>query len=137
MDFGDEERYLLVYALAKSIEDADKRLRVYLEAQGWKAIPFPVDWTKAQILVNKLYSVTHMAHLIAAKYESPGQIDLSQIKHSISRKMSQNMKWHRQFKQLMTQIDRYERSPSQELLVEIMDKCAALHLLPEYKSNGA
>jgi hypothetical protein len=137
VDFGEEERYLLVYVLAESLETASEQLRTFLDAQGWKAVPFPIDWTKGQVLVTKLYSITDMANLIAAKFENPDQIDFGQIKSEIGRKIGQNLKWNRRFEQLMKDIGQYQRRPNQRLFVRIMDQCAALHVLPQHRSNGA
>jgi len=137
VDFGHDERCLLVYAVAESPGVAHEKLTILLNAQGWEPVPFPIDWTKAQVLVSELYSAIRIQHLITAEFVDASEIDFGQIKNQISRKIDQNLKWNRRFEQLMKEIDQYQRRPNQDLFVRIMDQCAALHVLPEYKSNGA
>jgi len=137
VDFGYDERYLLVYAVAESPEAAHEKLTTLLNAQGWEPVPFPIDWTKAQALVSALYPALHAQHLTTAEFVDASEIDFGNIKNEINRKIAQNLKWNRKFEQLMEKIDQYQRRPNRDLFVRIMDQCAELHVLPEYKSSGA
>jgi len=137
VDFGCDERYLLVYAVAESPEAAHEKLTTFLNAQGWEPVPFPIDWTRAQALVSALYSAIRVQHLITAGLVDASEIDFGKIKNEVNRKIAQNRKWNRRFEQLMEEIDQYQGRPSRNLFVRIMDRCAELHVLPEYKSSGA
>ncbi len=68
VNFGCDERYLLVYAVAESPGAAHEKLTTLLNAQGWEPVPFPIDWTKAQALVSALYPAIRTQHLITAEF---------------------------------------------------------------------
>ena len=135
VDFGYGERCLIVYTIADSPRVAEDRLTAFLDAQGWKPVPFPIDWTKAQMLASILYSSIRSQHLITAMFENASKIDLTKIKNEVNRKINQNLKWNRRFEKLKKEIQQYERHPDQDLFIRIMDECDALRVLPEYKSK--
>lgn len=139
VDFGGRETNLVIFAIAESTESAQEKLFRFANKRGLKVMPVTLDWTKAQILVHDLNIIIKTRLYVNAKMGAIDEIDLPKLKEEVCRKIAQNRKWNRKwnrkFEELLEEIDKYKQKPSEELKVNILNKCFKLNILPVKKGS--
>lgn len=133
VDFGNGERNLIIFTIAESAESAQEKLFRFANKHGLRVMPVTLDWTKAHILVHALNTIIKISAYVNAKIGAVDEINLSELKEEACRKIAQNQKWNRKFEELLKEIGRYKHKPSEELKVEILNKCYQLNILPGKK----
>lgn len=131
VDFGDDERYLIIFITSDNAEAASIELSKFLLSHGLKILPTTLDWIKAHVLVHHLNKSILAYHHTAAAQGFAEKVDLTKMKDQINRKIVQNEKWDQQFRKLMYKIKEHEQRPDIKLKLEILDECVKLYILPE------
>lgn len=134
VNFGADERYLMIYVISDSIETANELLSAFMMKHRFRILPMTLDHTKSEVLTSHINLLIKTKHIANAITNWENSVDWKEIKAEINRKIQQNEKWNRKFIDLMEEIKKYEGS-SQGNIVKILEKCEQLHVLPEARES--